>query len=117
MLVIPIEISARTTTYRGLTWSDTEVEFATLAKMNISKIVTTISTELANTATKTISNPIKTTPIIDGLSGLDALACQKMPVIKKYFPYFSINSLFIESLTTIVIILLISSSAYTLRAL
>lgn len=54
--------------------------------MNISKIATIISTELANTATKAVSSPIKTAPIIDGFNGLDALACQKMPAIKKYFP-------------------------------
>jgi len=59
--------------------------------MNIPKIVTTISTELANTATKVVSSPIKTVPNIDGLTGLDALSSYNSSGIKKLIKYGNIQ--------------------------
>lgn len=51
--------------------------------MNVAKIVTTISAEIANTTAKVVSTPTKTTPKIDGLNGLNALASQNMSLVQK----------------------------------
>lgn len=59
--------------------------------MNVPKIITTVSTELANTATKAISKPIKPTPIIDGLNGLDALSSYNLGNIKKLIKYGNVQ--------------------------